>query len=750
MKWSLSTDFIVLAAGNTPKAALSEIVNSTRQWAVLEMSITKKERKTVRRKLRPNSATISEEIADLVKTLANPVDPSRRASRVRGLKVPGNYYFVLARERLLHYLDRFPHENRLSVGDVLALDKELANLILLPDGSQFHPGAAAPDGQFTKAIVLSADEPFGLYMPSSGPQRLELPHDQTKSLIQNVSPRLQQQIASLQTSGRLLQDVPAIDAPAILQMEKAVDVTMAARFADSLAVNQVAELKLSLEAGRQAGTGEREFVQLSPSGEVKATLDHSPNLRLLKGNHIRTMKVPTTTESSNESFLLEGVEPGAAWLAVYLHQWPGRGQVGYLELKREITPHSTSSVCLAHETAETYPPLLCEAPDLVLHIKEMESKSGEVEVYFRMTAGPRYPDPDRYVYDLGTRKLAVSANCFFKERFGKIENMPFMKTQTAQIDPQLLAAAKIDFHDWGKILWSELLPSEVQQDIKDHWSEITSIQIQTSGHHIPWEMVLLPGCQRNGKACPPEFLGSRYQVTRWIEKFRPTCSIRLHKLLYVAPRYEAGHQLLWAQDEARYLDGFPEPLRARVPATKADVVAAVQAGQFDVLHFVGHASQAAGNNDFSELELEPLVENVPGMEPGLGHRYPQSLIPENMTGLESVWTRRPLVFLNACQTGRQDAGLVRPGGWANAALGSRAGAFIGTLWSVRDTAAFLFSKTFYDNLRDGKTIGASALEARRAVANTGDPSWLAYVVYAHPNAKVVFETSPEAAGTPSG
>jgi CHAT domain len=259
-------------------------------------------------------------------------------------------------------------------------------------------------------------------------------------------------------------------------------------------------------------------------------------------------------------------------------------------------------------------------------------------------------------------------------------------------------------------------------------------------------MIQLPACRRDGRDCPPEFLGQRYQVTRWIEKFHPPPKIRLRKLLYAAPGYEVGHRLLCAEEEVKFLNGLPELLRTRLPASKAEIVRELHAGKFDVFHFVGHASQAEGDIDYSTLELEKLVVETPNTEPGLGHKFDQVLRTENLDGLEDVWTRRPLIFLNACQTGRQDTGLVRPGGWANAVLRSRAGAFIGTLWSVRDRAAFLFSKTFYEALLAGKTIGESSLAARRAVAATGDPSWLAYVVYAHPNARVVVE-APASGGT---
>jgi CHAT domain-containing protein len=145
------------------------------------------------------------------------------------------------------------------------------------------------------------------------------------------------------------------------------------------------------------------------------------------------------------------------------------------------------------------------------------------------------------------------------------------------------------------------------------------------------------------------------------------------------------------------------------------------------LHYIGHAGQAVDgqNAGHSTLQLETEVLTIHDTL----REIPHLLEPNDVTGKGDRWAkRRPLVFFNACQTGRQDVGLVRPGGWARALLSSKAGAFVGTLWSVRDEAALLFSQVFYNVLlQDKKTFGQSALEDR-AVAATKDPSWLAYVV----------------------
>jgi hypothetical protein len=50
------------------------------------------------------------------------------------------------------------------------------------------------------------------------------------------------------------------------------------------------------------------------------------------------------------------------------------------------------------------------------------------------------------------------------------------------------------------------------------------------------------------------------------------------------------------------------------------------------------------------------------------------------------------------------------------------------LWSVTDANALSFAETFYRELLAG---------GRRTARTAGDPTWLAYSVYAHPNARVM-------------
>jgi CHAT domain-containing protein len=99
-------------------------------------------------------------------------------------------------------------------------------------------------------------------------------------------------------------------------------------------------------------------------------------------------------------------------------------------------------------------------------------------------------------------------------------------------------------------------------------------------------------------------------------------------------------------------------------------------------------------------------------------------------------TVRPLVFLNACQVGRLGHQLSSLGGFADSFIKAGAGAFISSLWNVGDQPAATFGMTFYARLKAGDTVAVASVAVREAAREARDASWLAYVVYAHPDARL--------------
>jgi hypothetical protein len=498
-------------------------------------------------------------------------------------------------------------------------------------------------------------------------------------------------------------------------------------------VGEVEVLEVTLAAGLQELSVNQTVVQLSPSDEVVVRLSLSDHLRLRSGQPTARIQVPTPQESRALLYEIEGVRVGLAQIIIRLYQ-PGRAaeQVGYLTLRPSVTKVPVSQVQALRTTASAYPPSGLPAPDLVLYIEEHPSGRGDkVEIRFHITAGPGYPEPFEDHYCGRSEDLEVDSALYFHQRYQMIAGQPFSTDSHAK-------ALHYTLRQVGRELYQKLFSNEMRHELEQRGHLISSIEIKTTGHHIPWEMILLPPLQGSGghPERPEAFLAERYVVTRWTEGYSPPAQINLRDFLYIAPEYKGGLQLRHAREEVEYIESLRSQGIApgKLPAEPSQIFQAIDKGGFGVLHYVGHASQTTGDIRHSQLELEP--EEVE--EGGTKKIYPHSLEPTHVTNKDAMWRAcRPLVFFNACQTGLTDVQLIRTGGWATALLGSKAGAFVGTLWSVRDSAALLFAKTFYDALLHGETFGESALAARQQVAATGDPSWLAYVIYAHPNARAV-------------
>ena len=126
----------------------------------------------------------------------------------------------------------------------------------------------------------------------------------------------------------------------------------------------------------------------------------------------------------------------------------------------------------------------------------------------------------------------------------------------------------------------------------------------------------------------------------------------------------------------------------------------------------------------------------PAIPPRSGSR--QAVAPARVFDrvVANLGRQHPVVFLNACEIGRAGKGLTRPGGWPLGFLAAGAGAFVGPFWKVADASAATFASCFYRALLAGQTLGAAARAARLAIQAASDPTWLAYSVYAHNDARL--------------
>ncbi len=284
----------------------------------------------------------------------------------------------------------------------------------------------------------------------------------------------------------------------------------------------------------------------------------------------------------------------------------------------------------------------------------------------------------------------------------------------------------------GFKLWSEVLPDELRRRYlaeRTAWDD-RSFLILSDEPHIPWELVWPYATGENPANTQPWC--ASMNMARWLRRnasggANPTLTARLNwqRLSCVAP---TTTNLTFAQKERTLLKDHMQrfQLHDRSPAhpTTAEVVGVLETGDYDWLHAATHGKFKAGEQGWGSF---------------LSLNDKDILTPDDLYGpmIEyNLRINRPGIVFNTCDSGRQDWGLTGVGGWANRLIGSGASLFLAAQWSVTDKQALSFANQFYKSLGDGDPAAKSVRTARLAARQAGDPTWLAYSLYAHPNAVV--------------
>jgi hypothetical protein len=297
-----------------------------------------------------------------------------------------------------------------------------------------------------------------------------------------------------------------------------------------------------------------------------------------------------------------------------------------------------------------------------------------------------------------------------------------------------------ELREFGGSLLSQLFPEKLQDILWRSRDSLKDLLVLSSEPFIPWELVHL---KEPGQPLPNEsrFLAETGLV-RWLytadSSFPPdTLYARDGQVSVICPHYaDPKLDLPSARREAKFLDNL---LGARlVPPGESEARKLLRSGDFDILHFAGHAHADSGEIANSKLLFEGRMA---------GQTYVPSSISattvEQLARLAHQDGSRPMVVLNACQAGRLGAQMSSLGGFAKAFLDRGAGAFISSMWSVGDYPASTFVKTLYTELVRDQPISAAATTARQAARRAGDATWLSYAVYAHPRARLRVGTDPE-------
>lgn len=305
---------------------------------------------------------------------------------------------------------------------------------------------------------------------------------------------------------------------------------------------------------------------------------------------------------------------------------------------------------------------------------------------------------------------------------------------------RVLASDRIEerLQKLGYGLWKMLIPKDLKEYYaahRDEWRDKTFV-IMSDEPSIPWELVWpYDDVASNWEDSNPWCL--TFRLSRWLRRDEqgngsagPPSSLLLTQLATLIPS-DTGLPAVRAESE--YLRAFVQRHGVRdggiVPATKENAEKALSTGCYDWLHVAAHGAA----RDVAQETTPVWLENG------------EPLTPDDIVGPRierHIRTQRPAFVLNACTAARSGWELTGISGWANQLIKVGAGLFLAPLWSVTDGVAKEFVTAFYDALEKNACVADAMRAARMTARRTkGDPTWMAYVLFAHPNARVALGTA---------
>lgn len=344
-------------------------------------------------------------------------------------------------------------------------------------------------------------------------------------------------------------------------------------------------------------------------------------------------------------------------------------------------------------------------PDLILYVTQ-EHVDGRKTLRYAATA----KDPDLRLFhsQIGQVPLEKDPEEHFRE---------FLR-DNAQ-------ASKYGLTDWvpGRgVELRELLPEVLQHRLWEWRDRGWTILLISNEVWIPWEMLKLKDPDSRSPAGP--FFAEAFSVTRWRSGEQPPRNLPLRTIATVIPQ-DSG--LPQAENEREIFEKLEVGKHKvlKIAPVHAPLKEAMDSGLYDGWHFAGHGVGGHGSPHLWGLVLEEDGELTATQLRMLDGRFGQ---------------HRPLVFLNACFSGRGAASLAGVTGLASSFIEAGAGAFLGLHWAVKDQQAFCFAEAFYKRFFSGVPIGEAVRQARLKIRERfGGHGWLAYTVFAHPLARCVPE-----------
>ncbi len=279
-----------------------------------------------------------------------------------------------------------------------------------------------------------------------------------------------------------------------------------------------------------------------------------------------------------------------------------------------------------------------------------------------------------------------------------------------------MSVAELD--EFGERLAGLLLPPEIVEALPSVKSSPLVVVHDTASAHWPWETLSIKGwAPAAASGLSRRYAAEGMSVAKWREQRRR--SREFNVLLVINPTGDLPGAVEEGERVAAMLtqlSGAGITAIRGADATRARLLAEFRSGDYDAIHFAGHAW------------FDPAAPASSGILCAGG----RVLSGADLAAMDSV---PALVFFNACESGRLRATvnplrqLDRSVGFAEAFLRGGVANFVGTWWPVSDAAAAAFAATLYRDLAKGESIGNALNAGRASVRALPSADWANYLHY---------------------
>jgi hypothetical protein len=367
-------------------------------------------------------------------------------------------------------------------------------------------------------------------------------------------------------------------------------------------------------------------------------------------------------------------------------------------------------------------PFTSPPPDLLVRIQQLGEREFQWTVLSPHRDFKALPPSELY------SRLSTAPFTFMQDHFEKFAGKQLDEEQIQKLNDAcdlITAAAPPGFH---AAYWDLRLGTG--QDPKRR-APLETIQFISDEPYIPWELMRVADDDRAGNE-DPEILALRHAVGRWIarDSHELRQSLSISEIAVFATDYAkvAGvkNKLKWAPIELQNLvDNFSA---VEMKVLKIVMAEFLKEGHAQAIHFSCHGETNVQDPDKARIKLEDA-----------------DLFASTVWSTDTrrgIGRHRPLVFLNACQTGAAGELLGFVFGWPQAFLRMGATACIAPLWSVIDESAKDAAADFYELvLKGNKESGGKPValgEALRTIRSKWKDkktlTYLGYILYGDPTA----------------